>query len=180
MAGPDAAIATYNSAATTPLVGLRFDPGIAPSVLRERADLLRDRRIDAAQVWGDAKANRWSSTLAAASDPGKALVSLTAAALDDVPDWLAPTVGLLRRGVDVDDVAGQVGVSSRTLRRRVNERIGYGPKLFGRIMRMSAALSTVRATGALSDAAYTHGYSDYPHMQREFVALTGQSPREFA
>lgn len=178
VAGPDTVAASYLSAGPHRMVGLRFDPGVAPSVLGERADALRDSRIDLSAVWGDRRTRSWLDRMSLSDDPAGALVDMCAEALADVPEWVTPTVAMLRDGVDVADAARAAGMSPRTFQRQVNQRIGYGPKVFQRISRLTDALPDLRAGLSLSDVAHRRGYADYPHMHREFKALTGESPAD--
>lgn len=176
IAGPDSVAAHVDAVGSADLIGIRFDPGVAPSLLRERADALRDRRLTLDALWGDRVARDWADLLDAADDPAALLVELCAARLGEVPDWVTPTVTLLRDGADVGAVARAAGMSARTLQRQVNQRIGYGPKVFARISRFTDALTDVRARVPLADVAHRNGYADYSHMHREFVALAGSSP----
>lgn len=127
-------------------------------------------------LWGDRLGREWTQRLQAADDPAAVLVGLCAMRLGEVPDWVAPTVALLRDGADVATVARAAGMSTRTVQRQVNQRIGYGPKVFARISRFTDALSDVRARVPLADVAYRRGYADYSHMHREFLVLAGSSP----
>lgn len=177
VAGPDTVAASYSHTGPQRLVGIRFDPGIAPSVLGERADVLRDTRVDLSVLWGDRRTRGWVEAVAVADHPARTLIDLCSEAVLDVPDWVDPAVTALRAGVDVADAAHHAGMSARTFQRQVNQRIGYGPKMFQRISRLADAVPDLRAGMPLTDVANRRGYADYPHMHREFVALTGASPR---
>ncbi len=61
------------------------------------------------------------------------------------------------------------------------DQIGVAPKLYARIVRFSRAAGMLEAgSGPLTDVALAAGYYDQPHMNTEFRALSGLTPREFA
>ena len=77
-------------------------------------------------------------------------------------------------------LADEVGWSRRHLAARWRRDVGLGPKAVARILRFERALRLVRGGHALADAAYACGYADQPHLNREFRALAGATPREVA
>lgn len=182
VAGPDTGPVTYGA---TPLgarlTALRFAPGVAPSLLGERADGLRDARVDLAALWPRARVARWTAALAGSARPGHALERLAAEALDEHPPpaWAGSFAALMAAGVDVRRAAAQLGVSERTLRRSAHEHVGYGPKTLQRVLRLQPALAALRAGGEPSLVAATGGYADYAHLFRDVRALTGRRPTDF-
>lgn len=85
----------------------------------------------------------------------------------------------------IEDLADEVGWSSRYLRRRFREEVGLTPKTAGRVIRFDRARTRLRhriGTGCepdLAAVAYGCGYADQAHLTREFRALTGLSPRRY-
>jgi len=75
-------------------------------------------------------------------------------------------------------LAAEVGWSRRHLAASWRRDVGLGPKAVARILRFQRALRLVRAGHALADAAYECGYADQPHLNRDFRALAGATPRE--
>jgi len=82
---------------------------------------------------------------------------------------------------------GARGLSERQLERLFDERVGYGPKTFARVVRMQRAVeSIVRTAGGrgttVSWASFARdcGYADQAHLIHEFRALTGVTPRVYA
>jgi len=53
-----------------------------------------------------------------------------------------------------------------------------GPKAVARILRFQRALRLLSEGRALADVAYYCGFADQPHLNREFRALAGGTPRE--
>jgi AraC-like DNA-binding protein len=84
-----------------------------------------------------------------------------------------------------EDVAEDVGLSVRQLRRRCHAAAGYGPKTlqrvlrFQRFVRMLDAAAPGRPPG-LASAAARAGYADQAHLTRECAALSGLTPAALA
>ncbi|HWN34578.1 MAG TPA: helix-turn-helix domain-containing protein [Pseudonocardia sp.] len=113
------------------------------------------------------------------------------AAVRAVGRWLAgarpdarvgAAAGLLWRGpgLEVADVAAQVGLSGRQLRRALHTEVGLGPKTFQRIGRLQRFLALVEAGPGrgLAALAAEAGYADQPHLSREARALAGLTAAE--
>ena len=169
--------------------GVRFRPGAAAEYV---ADAVRDF-LDGDAPLGDV-------TRARRSELGERVAEATnhAARVALIADFLlAPSsrvrapdhrvrraVRLIQRdraGAKVRAVAAELGLSERQLERLFDERLGYGPKQFARIMRFERAVALLhtplRGQAALAAAA---GYADEPHLIREFRALAGATPAELA
>lgn len=84
-------------------------------------------------------------------------------------------------GRPVAGVAAALGVSSRHLHRRFCAAVGYGPKLFRRVLRLQRLLAAasgkveIRPLGAL---AADLGYADQAHLCRDVRVLAGHAPRD--
>jgi AraC-like DNA-binding protein len=78
----------------------------------------------------------------------------------------------------VGPLADEVGWSRRHLAARWRRDVGMGPKAMARILRFERALRLLREGRGLADVAYDCGYADQPHLNREFRALAGSTPRE--
>jgi len=81
----------------------------------------------------------------------------------------------------VGAVAAEVGWSRPHLTARFQEEIGLPPKTFARIVRFEHARSLILAGGGadLVRVAVVCGYSDQPHMNRDFREFAGASPRDY-
>lgn len=80
----------------------------------------------------------------------------------------------------VDHLAAETGWSRRHLLTRFRDQVGLAPKATGRVLRFERASRLVVAGGSsLADVAATCGYSDQPHLVREFRALAGVTPTAF-
>ena len=78
----------------------------------------------------------------------------------------------------VGALAAEVGWSRRHLAASWRRDVGLGPKTVARVLRFERALRLVREGRALADVAYACGYADQSHLNREFRALAGATPRE--
>src|SRR5947209_16710340 len=84
-----------------------------------------------------------------------------------------------RGAVGIETLATEVGWSRRHLAARFREAVGLPPKALGRLIRVEHAAQRLRAGDALADIAYTSGYADQSHFNRDFRELVGCTPTEF-
>jgi AraC-like DNA-binding protein len=82
-------------------------------------------------------------------------------------------------GAPVRDLAGELGCSRRHLTRSFGTELGLPPKALGRVLRFQRAVSLIRAGDELAYVAFSCGYYDQPHFNREFRALAQVTPLEF-
>jgi AraC-like DNA-binding protein len=173
------------------VVGIRFRPGAAPSLLGVPAAALTDERPALRDVWRRGEVRALEEELARARCVEAAMASLEAAvqrrlAVAREPD---PGVRELVRGIEervrpglrgARSVAAPVG--ERQLRRRFVAAVGYGPKTFERIARFQRFLRLARAPGprrpGLAELAARAGYADQAHLGRECQRLAGLPPRQ--
>jgi methylphosphotriester-DNA--protein-cysteine methyltransferase len=79
----------------------------------------------------------------------------------------------------VTEVARELAVSERHLRRLVSAHVGYGPKLLARVLRLRGALARVREGAELAQVAFDAGYSDQAHFGNDCRELAGVPPGRF-
>jgi AraC-like DNA-binding protein len=96
---------------------------------------------------------------------------LIAAALKDIRE----TQGALR----MKTLAGKLCVSQDVFEKRFRRVIGVTPKVFSSIVRMRSILGQAASKTRLAEAAYTAGYFDQPHFNKDFKLFTGQTPTDF-
>lgn len=84
----------------------------------------------------------------------------------------------LRRRARVGDIAEDLGMSARHLRRLVLANTGLEPRTLSRIVRFQRFLdlSDRAAEPSLADLAARAGYADQAHLAREVRALSGLTP----
>jgi transcriptional regulator GlxA family with amidase domain len=82
----------------------------------------------------------------------------------------------------VHQLAAEIDLSERQLRRRCQHAFGYPPAMLARLLRLhrflDLARTAQRGTG-LAALATAAGYADQPHLTRESRALTGRRPSAF-
>jgi AraC-like DNA-binding protein len=171
------------------IVGVRFRPGMAPSLLGVPAAELLNAEVRLRDVWG-----RVSPDLDGhLGEPGSGAVKLAVleralvSRLDDAgpaDSLVGAAVARLARqpGGQVRELSRSLDVSERQLLRRFQAAVGYGPKTFQRILRFQRLLRLVRRTPAdersLASLATVVGYADQAHMTREVTRLAGLPPGE--
>jgi AraC-like DNA-binding protein len=181
VAGPD----TGPASALEPvpgavIVGVRFRPAAGGLVLGLPLSELRDRRVPLGDVLPGPAAGltaALSPTAAAARMLGLAGRLVTDSAAD--PEVTRAAALLRDPAARTEDVADQVGLSERQLRRRSHAAAGYGPKTLQRVLRFQRFVRLLDASPALPDlaaAAIAAGYADQPHLTRECRALSGHTP----
>jgi AraC-like DNA-binding protein len=170
------------------LIGARFRPGMAVSLLGVPAHELADAEVPLAAIWGDRLARPGgrfdeSRLIPDGVDELQALLVGRLARPEAAGDQLVTAAArtLIRApGTSLLVVADRAGLSDRQLRRRFEAAIGYGPKTFQRIMRFRQWLDRAQATPddqrRLVDLAAEAGYADQAHLTREVTRLAGVSP----
>jgi AraC-like DNA-binding protein len=172
----------------TTVIGIRFRPGAAPSILGPPASELVDLNVDLDRLWGSAVA-MLAERLGETGAPEGATRLLEHELARRLADATAPdplvtaAVGRLQpwRSGGVDVLASDLYISTRQLHRRFVAALGFGPKTLERILRFQAFLALAHGSDqpqiSLARLASRAGYADQPHLTREVAALTGLTPR---
>ena len=206
VAGPDTGPVEISPGPGGGYAGVRFRPGLAPTLLGLPASELLDQRVDAGGVPGFAPAGvgrhamdlgQLTERLHQAASLRQAAQLLEAALLESLPgagrpdpvveaavamligDGGAPaSLPPVAPGPPVGRLAGELGVSERQLHRRTTAAVGYGPKTLGRVLRFRRflALATRQPATGLADLAAAAGYADQAHLTRECTRLGGAPP----
>lgn len=178
----------------TVIVGMRFQHGAAPSALGLPASELVNLALEADELWGSTALAIGESVNDAPSRE-HALAALQRGIAVRVADGPAPdpliseAVRQLRwQTGDVGALTSSLYISERQLRRRCQAAVGLSPKMLHRMLRFQGflalaqraiALGEAPAGGGLARLAAESGYADQPHLNRECVRLTGESPGAF-
>jgi AraC-like DNA-binding protein len=182
VAGPDTGPAPTRIPAGTVILGVRFRPSAGGSAFGLPLSELRDQRVDFADL-RPGQARR----LPAALDPGTAAARMLDVAADLIGDG-PPDPAVTRAAARLrdpraraEDVAAEIGLSLRQLRRRCRAAVGYGPKTLQRILRFQGFLSRIDQDQAdLAALAAETGYADQAHLTRECLSLSGLTPAALA
>jgi AraC-like DNA-binding protein len=187
VAGPDTGPVTTITPAGVVLVGVRFRPPAGGPALGVPLSELRDLRVDLAEVLPAA-----ARALPATLDPHLAAERILTVAGRLVADGnrdpaVARAAALLGDALGsatgVEQVADEVGLSMRQLRRRFHAAVGYGPKTLQRVCRFQRFVRELDATGGSCDlalAAAAAGYADQSHLSRDCIELSGLTPAALA
>ena len=173
VAGPDTTAKLVRTRAGDGYVGLRFASGTGPGVLGVPARELRDLRVPLETVWPQRRARELTERISEATDRATELEAVAAAG-PARPDPVAEAVLRgLRSRMSVTELAQELPVSERQLRRRCLDAFGYGPETLDRVLRLGRALGAARAGTPFAEVALRAGYADQAHLAREVRALAG-------
>lgn len=163
----------------------RLRLGASEAVLGVRASEIAGRTVMLEELWGDAAARRLGDRLASARSGADAVAILGEAIAERAARAGRPAsaprvvVAAAERlvGANVGEVADELGVSPRTLRRVFQDHVGVSPKAFAQIARFHRALAAARVAPGWASVAAEAGYYDQAHLIAEFRAIAGVTPR---
>jgi AraC-like DNA-binding protein len=167
-------------------VCVTFALGAASCFVAAPLALARDEMVPLEVLWGAPGASL-RERLLEASSPDDALAVTEALLLGQLTGAGAPDPAVvaaaraLSRGVRVGEVAADLGLLPRTLRRRFAAQVGLTPKRFGRVQRMQRLVRDLDGQRDADWAALAagHGYADQSHLADEFRELAGVTPGEY-
>ncbi len=169
-------------------VGLRLRCGTGGALLGLPMSELPSGATALSTVWGSS-ARRAEEALAPCTTPAEArrvLESLVAERLRQGVELdrlsIAAARALRSPSAGTAQVAADLGVSERGLRRHVRHEVGVGPKELQRVLRFHRFLTRVesvaRERASLADVAAELGYADQSHLGRDCRRLAGATPGE--
>lgn len=154
VAGPATRSVTLELAPGSLTVGARFRTGAAPFLVGASASDLRDLDVPLVDLWGRAGASTTSRILETPQwrDRLAVMVAGLVGRLDHAsgPDPVGIGVAAMLAdapGRPVSVLADDIGLSERQLRRRVEDAVGYSPRMLARILRFQRFLDTARMLG---------------------------------
>jgi len=173
IAGPATRAVTVDVGSGTTTYGIRFRPGAAGVALGMPAAELLDTDVPV-----DATGITWLRV------DRPAVAALTTRLRSATPDALVLEAArrLDAESAPVHDLASDLGVGERHLRRRFHTAVGYAPKTLDRVLRLQRFLRVAEGpegTGAdLAVVAAMTGYADQAHLARDCRRLSGHTPTE--
>jgi AraC-like DNA-binding protein len=188
VAGPDTGPVRTVMKAGTVVIGVRFRPSAGGPALGVPLSELRDQRVGLEDL-RRRDASRLPGTLDPDTAATRALELAGALVADGEPDRVATRAAVLLAdpGARAEDVAAEVGLSMRHLRRRCHTAVGYGPKTLQRVLRfrrfvarIDAGLPSGQDAHDLAALAALAGFADQAHLTRECRALAGLTPAALA
>jgi AraC-like DNA-binding protein len=169
------------------VMGVRFRPGGAYRFLPFPLSDFTDSTVPTCDVWCREGAYLEDAVLEARNNlqrkqlvEGFLLQQLVTTAPRPRFDAAVKEIIRTRGQTRVHEVANAVGWSSRQLERDFRVSVGLSPKSFSRIIRFQNLMRLV-GEGTLREwvnLAIEGGYSDQPHMVREFREFAGHTPSE--
>jgi AraC-like DNA-binding protein len=172
--------------------GIKFTPGGFRPFLGSAVAGIADQRVAIEQLFG-IPGMELVRQVRACAEPGAAAMSAVAQAFLlahlPAPDADARHAATLVAAIagdpallTVDALALQAGMNKRALQRLFQQYVGVGPKWVIKRYRMHEAVAQLQAGAApsLAQLALDLGYFDQAHFIRDFTALVGKAPREYA
>lgn len=170
----------------TSIIGARFHPGLAPSLLGVPASDLLNRFVPLRDVWSRAETARFARiadqpSLSAKMSAMQAALLARAATADPIDRATGAAIQWIARHPRgrVEQISEWLGLSSRQIRRRFTMMVGYGPKLFQSVLRFQRVLRLATRTEVpwnLARFAADTDYTDQAHMTREIRRFSGNPP----
>lgn len=172
------------------VLGIMFRPAGFRPLLGRPLSTLRDAVVPWSSVVGEGAAAELARALAAAPDGGCMAAVADAALARLVPEAHQPweeTAALVERVASdpafltVEDVAREMGCTTRQLQRRFADHVGIAPKAVIRRYRLYEAAERARHGTRVdwAQVAASLGYSDQAHLTRDFTACFGLPPGRY-
>lgn len=168
-------------------VTARLHLGAHEAVLGVPASAIAGRIVALEELWGNGATQRLFDELASARDMSAAAAMLASAIAERLaaskrrrtPAELALDAASRLTHASVNDVAVELGVSERHLRRIFREAVGVSPKAFAKLTRFHRALHAARDGGhaGWASIATESGYYDQAHLIADFRAIAGVTPQ---
>ncbi|MCH7232680.1 helix-turn-helix domain-containing protein [Glycomyces sp. L485] len=187
--GPGTAVSRHPLAGAGRVFGVKFRPGGFTAFTGSASDALADWTLGAAAVFGP-EADELNAVIMGGDDA--ALPAVTAYLADRMPARVDPRYKRLlemasamledRSITRADQVAERFAMSPKAIQRLFQFYVGLGPKWLIRRYRMHDAAERLAAdpTVDLARLAAELGWFDQAHFTRDFKALIGSPPAEYA
>lgn len=168
---------------------VRFRPTGLHRLFGAPMPLFTDAAVEAEHLFGKAACLELheqlhaAPTLAARSEiMDRALLSRLRSDARDPITEAALRIHRTHGAASLSDLEAASGLSDRQFRRAFKTQVGTAPKLYGRIVRLHAALDAKACQPAASwtEIAHQFGWYDQAHLDKDFLMLTGASPTAFA
>jgi AraC-like DNA-binding protein len=184
VAGPDTVPQHGVRTPGVTVAGVRFLPGVLPSLLEVPAVDLHNNRVPLVDLLPAATVRAAVGRLETGEAPLPVLTGLACRLPGAPPDR---SITALRRALGpgsgdagVEALADTLGCTPRSVHRRCLMAFGYGPAVFRRVLRFRRATALLRTGVPPAEVAAQVGYADQPHLSREVRVLAGASPLQLA
>ena len=170
------------------MVIVRFTEIGAPAILHDRPDLLYNRTLPLEDVLPRQEIDDIQNTLADTREIDQQILSVEhfltnrIRAQDAVSPQIEAAAAMIRNShgrASIRALARHAAMSLSALERQFRAAVGATPKKLSRLARLQHVCRLWDAGKSLTEIAFAAGYSDQPHMVRDFRLFTGASPEEF-
>jgi len=184
--GPRAAFYVRDVSQPVRSVGAELHPGAVEALLGVPAEELAGAHTPLEDLWGAAAARARERLLEAEGaavrlDLFESLLAERLPRVRGLHPAVAHAIECFAVSAPVRDVVRATGYSHRRFIALFRRAVGLPPKLYCRVLRFRGALERLAGEGSASwaDLALGAGYSDQPHLGREFRELAGLSPGHY-
>jgi AraC-like DNA-binding protein len=170
------------------MIVVRFTEVGAPAILHDRADLLYNRTLPLDDVLPCHQIDHIQSVLAETRDitqqilPVENFLASRIRARDEISPQIEAAAAMIRNShgrASIRAIARHAAMSLSALERHFRAAVGATPKKLSRLARLQHLCRLWDTGKSLTEIAYEAGYSDQPHMVRDFRLFTGIAPEEF-
>jgi AraC-like DNA-binding protein len=179
---------TVEHAANSSLVIIRFTEVGAPAILHERADLLYDRTSPLDSVLPQRDIDSIQNALGDSRDVPQQIrhveqfLNSRIHPRVSISPQIEAAVEMIHRSsgrASVAAIARYVAMSQSALERHFRAAVGATPKKLSRLARLQYVRQLWNTGKSLTEIAFAAGYTDQPHLVRDFQLFTGTSPEKF-
>jgi AraC-like DNA-binding protein len=191
LVGPTTGLSTQELTGSGWAVGTMFQPAAGTTLAGGPVDALTDRAVPLPDA--DLERAVRAAIGDDPDDPARREAAVAALEAHLTPLLPVDEEGLLVNAIvehvegdpsvqRVDQICERFAIGERTLQRLTKQRIGLSPKWLVQRRRLHEAAERLRSeqTPDLARVATDLGYSDQAHFGRDFKAVTGLTPGEFA
>lgn len=170
------------------IVVIRFTEVGAPAILHEPADQLYNQTSPLDSLLPRSDIDRIQNTLAETRDIHLQALQIERFLLDRIrphtriSNHIEAAVDLIRRSrgrSSVSAIARYIAMSQSALERHFRAAVGTTPKQLSRLARLHHVCALWHSGKPLTEIAFAAGYTDQPHLVRDFRLFTGTSPEKF-
>jgi len=186
---PQARIAQHSSGSS--MVIVRFTETGAAALLCDRVDLLYNQTLALDSVLPlrlRRQIDGLQTILAETPDPQQKISAVERFLVSSIdpraaaPSQIVAAVQQIRASngkVPIAAIARHAGMSQSALERHFSAAVGASPKGLARLARLQHVCRLWDAGLSLTTIAFEAGFTDQPHLSRDFRAFAGSSPAEF-
>ncbi|AEW01060.1 hypothetical protein A4D02_13955 [Niastella koreensis] len=174
------------------MLGVRFYPHAAASILPDKASLFNNQVIDYRDISGKSittlqeqlqETRTWNKRIALLETWLLQQIEQAGKRLGKVAILNNLMYELRHQDVyeTMETIATRYGISARYMQQLFLQYTGLTPKLYSQINRFQHSLRLVtNRNTSLTDIAYECGYADQSHFIKEFKAFTGTTPSGYS